>query len=325
MTAMEPVTTATESVKRNEQAGRPFLARIPWYAYAGAALTITAWIISWNRIGTIRGLVVFGQTVDINIWGYTFFPLWFGFILFLDGINVARTGTSPLRRGFRGFVVLFILSMPFWWLFEVLNIPVQNWHYILDRPIPMDQPLGWLEYHTISSIDFSTVLPAVMEMAELLAGFAVLRPRLPKDAVGQRLSPLQVVLLMAIGVVGIILTIVSPTYAFGLVWLGPIFLIDPINNLAGVRSAFGRLLAGDWRFIAVLALGALFCGFFWELWNSQALPKWYYTVPLVGDTLHLGEMPLPGYLGYLPFGVELFSFYQFVLLILGRRKDNLGF
>ena len=30
-------------------------------------------------------------------WPYMFFPLWFGFILVLDGLNVTRSGTSPLR------------------------------------------------------------------------------------------------------------------------------------------------------------------------------------------------------------------------------------
>jgi hypothetical protein len=36
-------------------------------------------------------------------------------------------------------------------------------------------------------------------------------------------------------------------------------------------------------------------------------------------------MPILGYTGYLPFGVELFVLYQFLLLILGRRQDNLTF
>jgi hypothetical protein len=35
-------------------------------------------------------------------------------------------------------------------------------------------------------------------------------------------------------------------------------------------------------------------------------------------------MPLIGYTGYLPFGIELFVMYQFALLLLRMRRDNLA-
>src|SRR5260370_35508236 len=98
---------------------RPFLSRIPLYAYLGALLNALAWVSSWARVGP---------------WPYAFFPLWLGFILVLDGLNVARTGTSLLRRGRCRFVMLFVYSSPFWWIFEALNLPVANWNYPLFRP-----------------------------------------------------------------------------------------------------------------------------------------------------------------------------------------------
>ena len=144
------------------QAAKPFLLRIPWYGWAGAALNIAAWIMSWARLGEWDGVTINGQTylgADIHLWGYTFFPLWLGFILVLDALNVARSGTSPLRRSPGRFALLFALSVPFWWAFELLNWPVQNWHYRLDHQYTA------LGYNLISSIDFSTVLPAVLEIA----------------------------------------------------------------------------------------------------------------------------------------------------------------
>ena len=51
---------------------RPFFARLPRYAYAGVALNGVAWIASWSHQGG----------------GFVFFPLWLGFILLLDGLNV---------------------------------------------------------------------------------------------------------------------------------------------------------------------------------------------------------------------------------------------
>ena len=60
---------------------------------------------------------------------------------------------------------------------------------------------------------------------------------------------------------------------------------------------------GDWSRLARLALAALICGFFWEMWNWGSLARWEYSVPFV-NRFHLFEMPALGYAGYLPFGVE---------------------
>jgi hypothetical protein len=282
--------------------GRPFPLRVPIYAYVGLVVNLLAWYSSWARVGP---------------WPYTFFFLWTGFILFLDGLNVARTGTSPLRRSLKRFVLLFVYSAPFWWTFEALNVPVQNWHYRLDHAYAL------IPYVAITTLDFATVLPAVMEMAELLASFRGLRPRLAPSDVGPRLPLAAASVLIAAGVAMVGIPWLFPTRTYGLVWACLVFLLDPINNLARRKSAAGHLLAGDWRFFVTLPLAALCCGFFWEMWNSRALPNWYYTVPGFDSAPHLFAMPLPGYSGYLPFGVELFAMYQFVLLVLRRRRDNL--
>lgn len=292
------------------QAVLSFVTRLPRHFYAGVLLNLFAWTSAW---------------VPFRIWSpYMFFPLWLGFILALDGLNVARSGTSPLCRSIPRFVAMFAISSLLWWVFEGLNVPVQNWHY------RMDHAYSPVEYIFWTTLDFSTVLPAVMEIAELLASVAWLRPRLAPDEIGPRLSNRAAALLIGIGVLALALPFIAPHYAFGLVWLCLIFLLDPINNIARRKSAFGHLLAGDWRFIVTLPLATLACGFFWEMWNSRMLPGWYYTVPFLNADpkllpLRLFEMPVLGFLGYLPFGIELFAMYQFVLLICGRRKDNLIF
>jgi len=78
----------------------------------------------------------------------------------------------------------------------------------------------------------------------------------------------------------------------------------------------------DWRFF-VLPLAGIWCGFFWEMWNFYALPKWYYTVPYIGFW-KVFEMPLLGYSGYLPFALELFALYQFFLLVTRQKQDYLA-
>ena len=39
------------------------------------------------------------------------------------------------------------------------------------------------------------------------------------------------------------------------------------------------------------------------MWNFRSFAHWEYTVPYV-QRFHLFEMPLMGYAGYLPFGLE---------------------
>ena len=60
---------------------------------------------------------------------------------------------------------------------------------------------------------------------------------------------------------------------------------------------------GDWRSIWLPAMAALICGFFWEMWNFKSLAHWEYSVPFV-QRFHVFEMPVLGYAGYLPFGLE---------------------
>jgi hypothetical protein len=39
------------------------------------------------------------------------------------------------------------------------------------------------------------------------------------------------------------------------------------------------------------------------MWNFYSLAKWKYSIPFV-ERFHLFEMPILGYAGYLPFGLE---------------------
>lgn len=296
--------TVAQPERRAWLAERGFTAPAPWWLLAGLLLNIAAWVSSWGRIGP---------------WNYTFFPLWFGFILFLDGLNVTRQGGSLLTRDWRRFALLFPISSVYWWIFEWMNGYVQNWFYFYDR---VYQPLT---LNLLSTLYFSTVLPAVIEMFELLATIPALKPLLSASESAPRLAPGWAARLLLIGVGLLWLPIRFPKYAYMLIWFCLIFLLDPINNLAGRPSVFGRLLARDWKFLTTLPLAGLFCGFFWEMWNFYALPKWKYFLPFLNWTPHYFEMPIPGLLGYLPFAFELFAMYQFGLLLLGVKRDRLAY
>ena len=61
---------------------------------------------------------------------WAFFPNWLGYCLVVDALVLWRTGTSLLTRNWKRYIGLFAISAPVWWLFEVLNWRVQNWHYV---------------------------------------------------------------------------------------------------------------------------------------------------------------------------------------------------
>jgi len=62
----------------------------------GMVLIAIAWPLAW-----------FGPSPYSE---YTFFPLWLGYILTLDGVTVRRSGTSLLSRDGRRFALLFAFS-----------------------------------------------------------------------------------------------------------------------------------------------------------------------------------------------------------------------
>ena len=107
-----------------------------------------------------------------------------------------------------------------------------------------------------------------------------------------------------------------PQYVFPFAWLCLLLILDPINHVQGRPSIVGWMGRGDWRIVFALATGALICGWFWEMWNYWAFPKWEYDIPSV-DFVRIFEMPLLGYGGYLPFGLEVYAGYYFLSGLFG--------
>jgi hypothetical protein len=72
-------------------------------------------------------------------------------------------------------------------------------------------------------------------------------------------------------------------------------------------------------------LGALICGFFWEMWNIGSLAQWKYSIPYV-HRFEIFAMPLLGYAGYLPFGLECAAVGDLVEDVVGvaEKKDRAG-
>jgi len=261
----------------------------PIHGWMGIALVAIFWALNWSLDG-IR-----------THWGFS--PLWLGYCLTVDAFVYVRKGTSLLTRSPGAYTGLFVISIPSWWLFELLNGYTQNWHY-QGRQFFTD-----FEYFLLSSVSFSTVMPAVFGTAELMGTFNWIR-NINKGPV-IAVTPVLMRGLFLTGCLMLCLLISWPRYFFPLVWISVFFILEPINLWLRHRTILEHTAQGNWRPVISLFSGCLVCGFFWEMWNFYSYPKWVYQVPFV-DFLHVFEMPVLGYGGYLPFSLEVFALYHFI-------------
>jgi hypothetical protein len=261
----------------------------PFYGWIGLALAIIFWILNWSLPG-LR-----------THWG--FFPMWTGYCLIVDAMVFTRKGHSLLTRNPRAYIALFFISIPGWWLFELINWRMQNWFYI------GEESFSDSEYFLLSSLSFSTVMPAVFGTAELTGTFKWMM-RIKRGPLIPLTSDTSIIYFTT-GIIMLILLLFWPVYFFPLVWLSVYFILEPLNSWLKNRTLLSYLGEGNWQPILSLWCGCLICGFFWEMWNFYSYPKWVYHIPFF-DFLRIFEMPLLGYLGYIPFSLELFAMYHFI-------------
>ena len=258
----------------------------PTWGYLGYVGLGTTWLVAWNRYDFLS-----------MIQPYTFTPLWLSFIVVINAHVHRLSNSAPIYKAPGKFALLFLVSAAFWWIFEFLNRFTENWDYTGVEGV------SGLHYFVHGSICFSTVLPAVYSMFRLLYCRNALHEYF---FLGVRTPFLRsrfiAVASLITGLLGMIGVGAIPTYAYPFVWLGPVLIYGGSYQVFQRQAKRKALMRGDWRWVAFWALAGLICGFFWELWNFNSLLKWEYQVSFFNG-LHVFEMPLLGYLGYLPFGV----------------------
>jgi hypothetical protein len=264
--------------------------------FASALWTIAWWALAWSGVPTLSE--------------YSFFPLWLGYILTLNAGSETLYRDSLMRRMGWWFVFLFVASIPLWWFFEWVNSYLQNWHYVFL------QPISPLHYVIQASVDFSTVVPAVLS-----ATFPFFR-FFDECQIGKSrpvvIYRFWLAAAVAIGLTSFYLMQVFPRQTFPLAWIAPFLVLEPVLYVGGSPSLLGEIEKGDWTLTISAMTATLFTGFFWELWNYYSLPKWYYTIPYV-DFWRVFEMPILGYAGYPFFGIVVVS-YAIAIFSLVRRN-----
>ena len=249
--------------------------------------------------------------------------LWWSYIFAADCAVYQLRGTSLLRDRPKELLFLTVWSVPVWMLFEMVNLRIQNWYYVM---APWSFSWGAL----FLFLAFGTVLPGIFETMELVVG--LIEKLAPGGRIAGRpfsLSLWNVRIQLGIGALMLVVLLVYPEDCFCLAWGFAFFLTEPIcywrwrkeKSQVG-RSLLGQLASGDNTRLVALLVAGLICGGLWEAWNVAARTKWIYSVPFF-DELKLGEMPLLGFLGFPPFALECYALVNLLSLLRGGRHWEL--
>ena len=236
---------------------------------------------------------------------------WTAYLLLSDAAVLAIRGHSRLHDQPRQFARIALLSIPLWLVFETYNLRLGNWTYI-----GLPRNWGWATFGYGWS--FATITPGIFETADLVEAFGWFKPGGPL-----KFSPAAECAMVVSGALCLLVPLLLPQqiarYFFVLVWLGFVFLLDPINHRLNRPSLLADLAAGRRsRFYSLLIAGWV-CGWLWEFWNYWAAAKWHYIFPMF-QKWKIFEMPAPGYLGFLPFALECFTMYVTAEWVLGLRE-----
>ncbi len=260
----------------------------PWWGWIGAIIMIAGWILAWTRFPWFSPLQA-----------HTFSIPWIGFIVLVNALTFMRSGRSMITHQKKYLLLLFLFSAVFWWYFEYLNQFVENWYYVnvetLDR----------LEFTLYATLPFATVLPAVTGTRDLLLTFPRVSGGLDRFFRIPFKKPVRTAITGGLAATAALaLTPLWPDYFFPMLWLAPLVIIAAIVVVIEPDApAVKDITGGNLRNIYLLALAALICGFFWEMWNYYSFTRWEYSVPFV-NRYYIFEMPVLGYAGYLPFGLQ---------------------
>jgi len=176
-------------------------------------------------------------------WSWNTPIAWTGFILFADAIVWQARGNSWIRSNGREFVLLALASIPLWLVFEGYNLILRNWYY---TGLPEHFGLRMFGY----AWSFATIWPAIFEGAELVAvlraggagrgggagGAGKAGGAETGTYVVSGFSPTVVAAGALLLVSPFLVTSTVAPYMAAPVWLGFIFLLDPLNARLGGES-----------------------------------------------------------------------------------------
>lgn len=250
-------------------------------------------------------LCMFLKLEPFFTWFYLF--AWWSYIILIDSIIFKLKGNSLIRSRGKEILILSGWSVVFWFIFESVNLFLENWYYI-------NLPANVFLRRAGIILAFATVLPGIFETVELIEitntyrYFSTKRFKCSKFFLG---------ILFSTGVLFACLSMAFPKLFFPLIWGSFTLILEPILYLTGGRSLLKDFENGNPRKVLILLTSGLICGFLWEFWNFWSYSKWVYTLPFLNQA-KIFEMPMAGFLGFPPFAIDCYVMYNFVSFF---RKD----
>jgi hypothetical protein len=272
--------------------------RFPLRGWVGLALLAVAEILMFHHVWPVDAY---------------FTPIaWTAYLLISDAMVQSITGNSRMKDSPLGFLLCALVSIPLWLIFEAYNLRLANWTYV---GVPVNWAAALLGY----GWSFATITPGILETADLIEAFGWFKPARPL-----RFSPVAERGMVVFGAACLVLPVVLPQQVaarlFALVWVGFVFLLDPIHHRLRLPSLLGDLAEGRRGRAYSLLVSGWVCGWLWEFWNNWAAAKWHYIFPMF-QQWKIFEMPAPGFLGFLPFALECFAMYVTAMAVLSVRES----
>ena len=239
-----------------------------------------------------------------------FFAVWWLFIWVVDSFIHLRSGSSLLTQHRKEFAKLLPWSIFIWLIFELYNTVLNNWEYVL---LQEGIVFRWIGY----TLAFATVLPALFETFQLFDVYGLFknsrtRP-IPEST--RWYAPF-----IVFGITTLVLPLIWPEIFFPLIWIGFIFLLEPVNHRMGGVSLMRQWEQGSLRTLYLLLVTGFAIGFLWEFWNHWAITKWAYTFDPIAFPWKVFEMPIEGFVGFPPFVVTCYVMINTISLF--RRGSH---
>src|SRR5579872_6141383 len=252
-------------------------------------------------------LGIYFSSFGVRPWiDYNFIIGWVGLLLMLNYVT-KRLSNISLLANIPALLLLTFASGFFWWFYELINLFTQNWAY------PQQSLYGQVQFGILASNAFMTVIPLLVLCTAIVLGLYKRKVTWKPGTLSKEVA----YILILFGLTSLILCFITPVYAFPLTWFIIFLVFDPINALKGRRSLIVQLKERNYQPLVILAVAAILAGFFWETMN-HFIPKWTYPIepwfwklppPITSKYI---QMPLAGFLGYIPFIYSAFALVEYL-------------
>lgn len=277
----------------------------PLWFWIGAVALGSSLFFLWTKS---HGPVLFLHWSD--------FPLFWGLVLVIDGWAYKRNGGRSLISEYpQAMVGIGFSSGLGWMLFEYLNFFVEdNWYYPFGDIIDREQFLLYAIVISTGLIPLSFVFYGLFNTIPVLQnrytqGPKIVLPEWLKSGI------------LLVSILSLFLAGLYPDELFFSLWLSPALVIALVLDKVRVWTPMRLIGQGNWRPTLVFALTYLAAGLCLECENyfsgihlgdevtfTMAPAYWKYNLPYV-NRFHLFEMPILGFLGYMPFSLYCWVYW----------------